>query len=381
MPFTAATFGRKLATLRSDFGHDLESLAAASGIEVARLGILESAQEKPTGDEVLILADHFRKDFRFFISDQAVDADAGVDLLFREHAGDLSAADRVAIAEFSYLCRSQAFLEQQLGKAQAATFDFPLRGKFFKQQGKDCAAALRKHWGLSEKEVPRDIFAYMRRLGVKVFRRRLENSEISGLFMNHPTAGPCILINYAEGMGRQRFSAAHELGHALLDRKRVTMSKIGEWSSGDLVEVRANTFASNLLIPEALLNAGDKERWSAPSEISLWAENFRVSVPALLSALVGAGLINHSQRVTLRTTASRPADPPDPELEGATSRAQAARWQLLFERGLSKVYVDLCFDAYREKAISRGLLSEMLLATPAETNAIASLFGRAMTGE
>ena len=218
MPFTAVAFGRKLTALRADFGQGLDSVSASSGIPAERLGMLESGQGEPSGDEVLILADHFRKDFRFLLADEAPDPDEGVEVLFRERGDELSSADRVAIAEFAYLCRSQAALERELGvRPSERSFVFPLRGTYFKRQGAECAAALRRHLGLGEGDVPRDIYDTMRGLGIRVFRRRLENSNISGLFMRHPEAGPCILVNLAEGMARQRFSAAHELGHGLLD--------------------------------------------------------------------------------------------------------------------------------------------------------------------
>jgi hypothetical protein len=156
---------------------------------------------------------------------------------------------------------------------------------------------------------------------------------------------------------------------------------VGEWNSGDLVEVRANTFASDFLMPPALLSDVDRAKWSDPNEVSSWAERLRVSVPALLSALFGAGLIDAPLRASLRLQVRRPPDPPDPELEGALTSTQIARKRAMLERGLSKSYVDLCFDAYAQGVISRGLLSEMLLATAGETNAIASLFGRVVAHE
>ncbi|WP_170979328.1 ImmA/IrrE family metallo-endopeptidase [Roseomonas sp. HF4] len=377
MAFTAEAFGRKLASLRADFGQDLNSISVSSGIPAERLSALELGQGEPTGDEVLILADHFRKDFRFLLADDARDPDEGVEVLFRERGDELSPADRIAIAEFALLCRSEAMLERELGvERPAGTFAFRARGSYFKAQGAECAAALRRYLDLSDKEVVRDVFATIRDLGMRVFRRRLENSNISGLYMNHPEAGHCILVNLAEGMARQRFSAAHELGHGLLDEKPITMSMVGEWTSAELVEVRANTFASHFLMPPALLATVAKARWADPAEVASWAQRLRVSVPALLSALHAARLIDGDQRASLRQAARRPPEPPDPELEGSLTEAQAARKALLLDRGLSKRYVDLCFDAYNRDIISLGLLAEMLLATPGETIEIAALFGR-----
>jgi Zn-dependent peptidase ImmA (M78 family)/transcriptional regulator with XRE-family HTH domain len=377
MSFTSETFGRKLASLRLDFCQNLEKLAEASGISTERLNSLESGRAKPTGDEVLILADHFRKDFRFFLADDARDPDEGVEILFRERGDELSGADRMAIAEFAFLCRSEAMLERELSVAlHERTFAFRPRGNFFKAHGAECAVELRTHLGLPDRDVPRDLFGVIRALGVRVFRRRLENSNISGLFMKHPKAGPCILVNLAEGLARQRFSVAHELGHALLDEKTITLSMVGEWNSNDLVEVRANTFASHFLIPPVLLANLPKDRWVDPAEVSSWAGRLRVSVPALLSALHAAKLIDADQRASIRQAAPRPLEPADPELEGNLTPKQAERKSALLERGLSKRYVDLCFDAYNRNVISAGLLAEILLATPGETAEVAALFGR-----
>jgi Zn-dependent peptidase ImmA (M78 family) len=379
MPLTAVTFGRKLTSLRVDFGQDLDSVSRSSGIVAERLAALECGQDVPTGDEVLILADHFRKDFRFLLSDEARDPDEGVEIPFRERGDELSPTDRMAIAEFAFLCRSEAIVERELGlRDSGRAFAFRATGSYFKSQGADCAAALRLHLDLSDKQVVRDMFATIRDLGMRVFRRRLENSNISGLFMNHPQAGPCILVNLAEGMERQRFSAAHELGHGLLDEKPITLSMVGEWSSADLMEVRANTFASHFLMPPTLLEGVPRERWADPDEVSSWAGRLRVSVPALLSALHSAKLIDSEQRASLRRIVPRQPQAPDPELEGDLTPAQAERKAVLLDRGLSKRYVDLCFDAYSRDAISLGLLTEMLLATPGETAEVAALFGRSI---
>lgn len=379
MPFTAAAFARKLSSLRADFGQDLATLSASSGISAARLVALEHAAEEPTGDEVLILADQFRKDFRFFLGDEAKDAEADVELLFRERPDELSPSDRVGIAEFVYLCRSQAALEGELGiRPERPGLRFQPRGKYFIGHGSQCARAVRQHLGIGEQEVVRDVFAAMRDMGIRLFRRKLENSAISGLYINHPAAGPCVLVNLAEGLARQRFSAAHEWGHGLMDEKPIIMSMIGEWDSNTLVEVRANAFASQFLMPPALLTSIERARWEDPAEVSRWAGRLRVSVRALLAALVAANLIDGQQREILRSTVRRPPDPPDPELEGDFTTAQVERKKALLERGLSKGYVDLCFDAYTRKAISGGLLAEMLLTTSAGTHEIAALFGRSV---
>jgi len=71
--------------------------------------------------------------------------------------------------------------------------------------------------GLSFNELDTNIYDAVRKLGIHIFRPRLKNSNISGLCIHHPRAGSCILVNYGEDTFRQRFTAAHKLGHALLD--------------------------------------------------------------------------------------------------------------------------------------------------------------------
>jgi Zn-dependent peptidase ImmA (M78 family) len=382
MAFTTLVFGRKLQKLRSDFCRDLAEVAAVVGMSDQRLKELEDAVSEPTGDELLILADYFKKDFRFFLNDNWRDASEEISILFREHGGEIAKNDRVAISEFSLLCSYQQFLESELGKeALKPGFQFQLSGSFYKGQGEKCALALRQHLGLGNNAVVRDIFDVMRQMGFKVFRRRLENSSIAGLFMSHPEAGPCILVNLSEGQARQRFSAAHEWAHGLLDQKPVTFSTISEFTSSNVfVEIRANSFASCFLIPPAFLRSIPQERWSNPIEIAAWAEKLRVSVPALLAALVAAKIIDGDQREVLRSKVPRVVDPVDPELEGVTDIQMSRRIELM-GRGLTKNYVDLAMEAYFKGVITRGLLGDMLLTSAGELAEIAYIFGKTLRHE
>ena len=343
--FTPSGFGRKILELRIQFGLTPDAAADASGISMERLAALERGACEPTGDEVLILADNYRRDFRYLLDDAEPDPAERTTVLFREHGGDLLPDDRLAIAEFSYLCGAEAALEQMLGRRpDRPGFAFRAVGTFFKGQGRDCASALRGHLGLREDQVVRDVYATMRSMGFRVFRRRLANSGISGLFMDHPDAGPCILVNLAEGQARQRFSAAHEWGHALLDGRGAGLSRTAEWEGNDRIELRASTFASCLLMPPALLRSGDAQRWADPAEVASWATRLRVSAPALLSALFGSGLLTQDQRVAMRHRIPRVQDAVDPELENLNP-VQAARKVLLLARGLSGSYVGLALDA------------------------------------
>ncbi|MEM8717783.1 MAG: ImmA/IrrE family metallo-endopeptidase [Cyanobacteria bacterium P01_G01_bin.39] len=72
--------------------------------------------------------------------------------------------------------------------------------------------------------------------------------NFSGLFLNHPDTNMVIIINEKHTYERRRFSLAHEYCHALVDRKnkaKITSRK----NSDELIEKRANSFASEFLLP------------------------------------------------------------------------------------------------------------------------------------
>jgi len=382
LPFTNERFSRKLAALRTEFSEDIQTVARLCGLPVGRLENLERGVVTPTGDEILIIADHFKRDFRYLLDDDAEDTGHDLDVLFRQHGDALNSDDRHAVAEFTFLCSMQAFLEELLGRRpQAVEFRFRPVGKYYKRHGSECADALRNHLGLQPHAIVPDIFGCLRRIGLRVFRRGLVNTQISGIFLQHPGAGACVLINYAEGLPRQRFSAAHELAHALLDGGEISFSTTDDLVSQELTEIRANTFASEFLMPPALLHEVPADHWRNPDQIIEWARRLMVSVPALLTALRQANLITAQAREELRSLQLRYEPPSDPELPADLTTAQHQRKEALLRRGLSQEYVGLCIDAYTENAISRGKLAEALLLGPHELPEVAALYGRTLGHE
>ena len=132
------------------------------------------------------------------------------DTLFRRFGNEFSRQDRWAVLEVLFLADVEFYLQHLLGKAAPQSFAFQKIGDYFKGHGEQAAAALRTFLGYADHQVPLNIYQDFRAIGIHVFRRRLDNSNISGVYVQHPVAGPCILINYSEDVYRQRFTAAHE---------------------------------------------------------------------------------------------------------------------------------------------------------------------------
>ena len=377
MPFTATEFGKKLLALREGLDNTIEEVSSATAIVPARLRGMENGDFTPTGDEVLILADYFKSDFPWLIEDDEKNPDENVTMLLRSEGGRLSKLDRIAITEFLHMCKSQALLDDLLeNRKNAETFFYQPKGRSFKNHGSECAHAFRERHKLQPSRVILDIFDWLRGTGLRVFRRYMPNSIVSGLFVNHPYAGRCILINADEDEYRQRFSAAHETGHALLDSEReFNISLQGDNSDDNRHEIRANSFASNFLMPPELLRIlATPEQWQSPKVIKQGASRLAVSVPALLSALVRDKILTNQTRNNIRAMKIKLPDKIDPELEGLNG-LELKRMKILLNKGLHMKYVDQAFQAYNKELISMSKLAEILLVETSELNEIASTFG------
>jgi Zn-dependent peptidase ImmA (M78 family) len=371
--------GEKLSRYREQLTEALEEVAAATGIDSERLRLIEAGQIEPTGDEILILADHYRCDFKFFISNERVAPFDQTDTLYRAHGRDFSKQDRIAVQEFLYLCDTEQFLMQELGY-KPTEFSFRPSGTYFKGHGEHAAAALRQALGHSERQVPRDIYEEFRGLGVHVFRRALGNSNISGIFILHPTAGKCVLVNYSEDVYRQRFSVAHEMAHAILDSQAGPSVSFYRYEGRDMREVRANRFASCYLMPpEFLRKLPAPSQWDE-ADAQKWANELRVSCDALGIALKEARLVGPETSAAIRGFRVPQESKRDPELPEGLAAAQRARKAALLQRGLSDYYVGLCLDAHSQGVISMGRLSEALLCSHGELAELASLYGRRIDG-
>lgn len=369
---------RKLRHARELQSLDIETVSRATGISADRVKSVEMGTSKPTGDEVLILANFYRHDFRDFLDNTRPALFEQTDILYRRHGEAFTPADRRAIQEFIFLCEIEFTLETQLAIPKLA-FSFAPQGTNYKSHGKAAAKALRSVLGFAPNAIPLDVFDEFRRLGFHVFRRRLANSDISGLYIEHPIAGHCLLVNYDEDVYRQRFSASHEAAHAIFDSSEAVMvtycKGASRYDAHDLREIRANCFASCFLMPPDQLPRLD--RWTLDEAI-VQAKRMRVSTTALSIALRQASLVDESTAILIRSVSVPTAEKTDPEAPANLNEKQRARRMILLECGLSDYYVGLCFEAYYQELISVGRLGEALLTDHAGTQEISVLFGRSI---
>ncbi len=229
MAIELKTLGNKITQYRNLFSVSEQDLSQNTGIEIERLKQIENGKLEPSGDEILIIADFFKCDYNYFISNQKKSVFEQTDKLFRKFEGELSKIDKWTIQEVLYTAECEHYLDERLGIKQSK-YEFLPQGTYFKEHGIKAAESLRKHFNYKRNELSLNVYQDFRKIGIKIYRKKLENSKISGIYINHPIAGDCIIVNYTEDVYRQRFTAAHEAGHAIFDKKddiNISFSKMG----------------------------------------------------------------------------------------------------------------------------------------------------------
>jgi Zn-dependent peptidase ImmA (M78 family) len=133
---------------------------------------------------------------------------------------------------------------------------------------------------------PVDVAAAAEKLGLKIFAAKLAN-KVSGVLVRDTTYGTpsgfVIFVDQDEPAVRQRFTAAHELGHFILHKEAVGHKNEDNYllrSEGmsNRQEAEANKFAASLLMPFDLIEAAMKSGITTPKDL---ARHFKVSEIAM----------------------------------------------------------------------------------------------------
>jgi Zn-dependent peptidase ImmA (M78 family)/DNA-binding XRE family transcriptional regulator len=134
---------------------------------------------------------------------------------------------------------------------------------------------------------PVDVFWLAEMCGVLVLRRPFPD-PLSGLVLEQPE-GATIGVNSVHARVRQRFSAAHELGHHLLNHGEMFHIDVSESPRPNHdyeFERAANDFAAELLMPRRFVSRAFAQEQSTPHLARL----FDVSEIAMGYRLVNLGL-------------------------------------------------------------------------------------------
>lgn len=149
----------------------------------------------------------------------------------------------------------------------------------------------------SADSAPVDVYRIIKDEGIALSLEEMEDDHSGLLLVENGVAA--IAVNSTHHPHRQRFSAAHELGHYILHsrgRDRLFVDKAYRRShvssSGtDTDEIEANRFAAALLMPENLIRQYTGDLPITDLDICKLALKFQVSEQAMTLRLVNLGLI------------------------------------------------------------------------------------------
>ncbi len=304
------------------------------------------------------------------ILDNYPSAESQVQEMFRRNAA-LSQSDRIAIQEFVRLCEYEDFIEREIFQRERVSIsnygEFSFNHRYFKRQGEEAASFERERLSLGKQQIG-NIFELLRNQGIHLFKRQLNDKNISGLYINHPVAGHCILINYLDDLYRQNFSAAHEYCHALFDSfqgQEVTYLKPPNDKSE--LEWRANSFARNFLVPKQRIELDYSPVTTEEAWINLIrqiADFFRVSSQPVTIQLFEMQWLSESQKdffLKDKRLVIKRNEKFDPETPPSLSLGMRDKLTQVIRQGLSWHFIELCTEAYRRGEITYHKLLDMLL--------------------
>ena len=253
---TQQELGQRLKSAREASG--LTQQQVADQVELTRVAIsqIESGNRTISSIELISLLRLYGRDMASFLEEKPVEKDA-LAVLFRAHPDLLqnhifykSLRDaHELLREYGNL---QKLLELDQERNLPPVYDYGEPKNVWEaiQMGEHAAEAERSRLRLGINPI-RDMAELVESQGIPVIEIRLDD-QVSGIFMVEAEIQLCIFINEVHldrAKARVAFTIAHEYGHILLDRDKVSaISKIS--NDRDLFEVRANAFAAAFLMPE-----------------------------------------------------------------------------------------------------------------------------------
>ncbi len=250
---TPAELGDRLRASREMRGYTQAEVAAQLAVSRSTVAQMELGNRAVTSIELQRLADIYGRDVRHFLA-PAFRAEDALSILFRADPGALEHVEtRDRITEAMRLARSlsdlERLLEVQRDHGSLPTYQQPaMRSRWDAvQQGQALAEDERRRLGLGIAPLP-DAEELLEEQGIRTASVTLP-SDVSGMTLRDPDIGACIVVNQGHGFHRRRFSFMHEYEHVLADH---SVAGVVSRSSqrDDLLEVRANSFAACVLMPE-----------------------------------------------------------------------------------------------------------------------------------
>jgi hypothetical protein len=133
-------------------------------------------------------------------------------------------------------------------------------------------------------------------LGLEVVAYPVDDDGVEGQYRPLPGGGGAIFVNSRSGILRQRFTVAHEIGHALLHSQQTVVDDEIETRSASKAERQADRFAGALLVdPVSAAQVTEAHAGDVDASVANIVSDFDVSIPTAAIALEQFSLITRSE--------------------------------------------------------------------------------------
>jgi Zn-dependent peptidase ImmA (M78 family)/DNA-binding XRE family transcriptional regulator len=346
--------GERLQEARATIGLSQSEVAQALGLPRPAISLIEAGKRSVDSKELV----HFARLYGVAVSRLLGESEPD-DLISHFRAQThLSTEETDLVGMMIEWARNYAELEHAAFGEQR--YDLPVypvpRGRVT-EQGSYLAQQERRRLGIGPTAALPSVLGLLESEGVKVKVDRFgqDMNHVSGFYLFSPEFGPCVAINAEHSTSRQRFTAAHEYEHFLVDRDEQDAG-VCQWTRRrELREMRANAFAAAFLLPdegveEFLSDLGAEVGRVNPEQILRLAFHFGASFQAVLWRLVNLQWLSRQQREELAKT-SPAAVAPLLGLEGAPSDRTETKPERLNL---------IAIEAWRAGAIEQEELAETL---------------------
>lgn len=281
-----------------------------------------------------------------------------VALLFRDSESGIDAAAEAGLQDFVRFLDSYADLLERLDQPgyPLRQSPFSIRKGFIGRDDIRRKAEEVRDWLRLGLGPVGDLAGVLDDAGVTVYRTALGadlQRGVSGAFLNHPRLGMSIAVNLETTPGRQVFTIAHELAHALYHSQRDSQV-VSYWGRQDDKERFADAWAGEFLVPQEGLrraseNLGIKSVTRADEAVHL-QRLYGVSYGMMLVRLLQAKLLTQQTYEDIK--GARPvaiASAHGYAVHPEEWRQDPARWRL--ER-FPRRFIRAITSALREERIS-----------------------------
>jgi Zn-dependent peptidase ImmA (M78 family)/transcriptional regulator with XRE-family HTH domain len=275
MSLTQEALGQRLQDARKSVALTQQEVAAQLGHSRESLAQIEAGSRSVTSLEIVRLSRLYGRSLSSILLEGESAEEEPLTALFRmQETLAESPGLREKLLWFSNVFQEARTIERLIGdEPRLLPPDYGLRDPRNNaeayDQGQELANQERQRLGLGWSPIP-DVAELIAQQGVWAVSAEMPDN-VSGICLFHSTIGAAVVVNQSHYRSRRRFSYAHEYAHVLADRKNSSASVSSSTNSKELIERRANSFASEFLMPAKgvteLLGRIDK---GAPSRETMW---------------------------------------------------------------------------------------------------------------